>query len=233
MNAKSVLTTVAGLGLYLAVVPLQAADITLQESAFNRDGVVTNPGVPAGVNDSLFNYTTGLGTIEATIGSAGGHFVGLFVDHEIDEAINTFFNEYGAPVNTPSLIQTWEIDEPGFGPPFGDIYDHFLASNAVVSALENANGVPSTTPNDVSMALGWNLDLTAGQQAIVTFLLSASPPSTGFYLEHIDPDSDAAIYFSSSARINPTGVADGGATLPLLLAGLASLGFAARQWRIS
>jgi hypothetical protein len=229
MKARSLLTSAAAFGLIFAAIPLHAAAFNLADSAFNVDGVVTTPGVPAGVNDSLFDYTTGLGAITSTIASSGSHFVGLYVDHEIDEAINTFFNEYGAPVNLPGLGQTWEIDEPGFAAPFGDIYDHFLASNSGASALENSSGVPSVAPNDVAMAMGWNLDLTPGQRATITFLLSDTAPSSGFYLEHIDPDSAAAIYFSSSTDIvTRPGVPDTGASLPLLLLSLASLGFTAR-----
>jgi hypothetical protein len=221
MNTTASFSMAAGLILLLASTPLRSADFSLADSAFNRNGVVTTPGVPADVDDSLFDYVTGLGSITAVVGS-GANFVGLFVDHEIDEAVNTFFNEHGEPVNTPDLIETWEIDEPGFAPPFGDIFDHFQASNGAGSALENASGVPSGSPNDVSMALGWNLVVPAGEHALVTFLLSDSAPTTGFYLHHVDPDSSAAIYFSSSVAIQ-VGVPDAGGAWALLLAGLAAL----------
>ena len=37
-----------------------------------------------------------------TIAGAGLHNVDLFVDHEIDEAVNSFFNEYGDVHNVGS-----------------------------------------------------------------------------------------------------------------------------------
>ena len=201
-------------------VTTNAVTITLAEHAVNVDGTVTSNPYPT---------WSGLGSKTITLTSPGAHFVGLFVDHEIDQAINTFFNEYGVPVNTPSLIQTWEVDEPGYL--FGDIYDNFTASDETGSALDNSSGVPSTNPDDVSMAIGWNFVLNPGQTAHVSFLLSDSAPLAGFYLEQIDPDSPAAIYFSSSVRVVGGTVPDGGATLSMLFLSTAILGLIARRQR--
>ena len=178
--------------------PVAASPITLAEYAANIDGTTSyKPGVvdpvPSGMNISGFDTDTGLGTISLTIGGAGTHYAALFVDHEIDEAINTFFNEYGNAVGTPAAGQSWEIDEPGWV--FGDIYDNFLASS-----LDNSNGVPSTAPDDVSMAIGWNFSLVAGESANIEWLISETIP-TGFYLQQTDPDSAKSIYFSSNLEI--------------------------------
>ena len=170
-----------------------AADIGLFEYAFNIDGTFSSPllgdPMPGGVNVGGFNDTTGLGSITVTLG-AGMHYVGLFVDHEIDEPINTFFNEFGSASGTPAAGQTWEIDEPGYL--FGDIYDNIKAGN-----LDNSNGVPAAAPDDVSMALAWSLS----GESVVSFLLSETEPVSGFYLAQTDPESnDRTIYFSSSVR---------------------------------
>src|SRR4030095_7408025 len=112
------------------------ADISLFDHAFNLDGSVaqaTDP-LPANVNGAGFNFTSGIGSIEFSYSSPGLHYGGLFLDHEIDELDNTFFNEIGSTHYALAPGQSWEIDEPGFALPPGDIYDHFQAgtlSNSV------------------------------------------------------------------------------------------------------
>jgi len=83
------------LGLVTAI-QVQAGEVSLFDFAFNIDGVVTSQASPAGVSIAGFDTGTGLGTITVSLGGVGPHYVGLFVDHEIDETTNTFFNEHGA-----------------------------------------------------------------------------------------------------------------------------------------
>ena len=180
------------LAALLALFSLQAsaAAIALFDYRVNVDGNTA----PGGVNLAAFDTGSGLGRLTVSVSGAGSHYVGLFVDHEIDEATNTFFNEFGTATGAPAAGQTWEIDEPGFV--FGNIFANFLAGT-----LDNGNGVPASTPDDVSMALAWALSLAAGEFAVVDFLLSETAPSSGFYLAQTDPDSAATIYFSSRAEI--------------------------------
>lgn len=195
MKIKQLSTLLAAMPLILSSQLVNATTIGLFEYAFNIDGAVTNGAAPAGVNLASFSTATGLGTISATISGAGNHYFGAFFDHEIDEALNTYFNEFGATSGSAMAGLSWEIDEPGYF--FGDIYDNFL-----VSALDNANGVPpSGLEDDVSMALGWNFSLNAGEQAILSFLLSETMPTGGFYLSQTDHDSSASIYLSTALKI--------------------------------
>ena len=176
--------------------PASAATIDLVQYAFNIDGTFSNitlgDPLPAGVTLGGFDDLSGLGSIIVTISDAGLHYVGLFVDHEIDEPINTFFNEFGSVNGAPAAGQSWEIDEPGFV--FGDIYDNITAGS-----LDNSNGVPASFPDDVSMAMAWGFS----GSAVVSFLVSETAPASGFYLSQTDPDSGATIYFSSS--LSPDG----------------------------
>lgn len=173
----------------------QAADVNLFEGAINLDGIVHPLGaMPASVNTSAFDATTGLGQITVSVTGAGAHNVLGFFDHEIDETVNTFFNEYGAMVGVPAAGQSWEIDEPGFV--FGDIYTHLMAG-----ALDNTNGVPNTSPDDVSMALGWSFSLAADETATLRFKVGTQEPAGGFYLSQTDPDSQASIYLTSTLNI--------------------------------
>lgn len=206
---RSVLTGCAAL---MAAVQIQAAplNVSLAEYAFNIDGTVSDylppaspPAVPpGGVNLAAFDTSTGLGTVSVRLSGAGNHHVALFLDHEIDEAINTFFNEYGSTSSGgASAGQSWEIDEPGFrlvNP--GDIFANFGAG-----PLDGSNGVPSTAPDDVSMAMAWDFLLGVGETATVNFLLSLTAPGSGFYLAQTDPDSQLSVYFSSAMSIRTDG----------------------------
>jgi hypothetical protein len=203
-----------------------AALIGLYDYAFNIDGVISEPilgdPVPPVANIIGFNDLTGLGSISVTISGVGPHYVGLFVDHEIDNipgdpADNTFFNEYGDTTGALAAGQSWEIDEPAFE--FGDIRSYTIEDppdtftnydgNFELSSLDTINNVPMGFEDDVSMALAYNFTLGALEFAMIDFLVTDdfAEITTPFYLTHTDPDSNngegASIYFSSSLDIKP------------------------------
>jgi len=177
------------------------ADIGLFDWAVNIDGSMwenfAGDSIPG--DTSAFDDITGLGIITVTVSGTGNHFVGLFVDHEIDEFANGFSNETGATSGSPAAGQSWEIDEPGWFN--GDIYGNLGAGD-----LDNGIGTSiygnTTFPDDVSMAMGWDFVL-ADVPAVITFNLSDTAPLSGFYLIQNDPDSDASVYFSSSLTAIP------------------------------
>lgn len=187
-----------GAAALMVSTPAPAAVISLFEYAFNIDGTVTTTPAPAVVSLGGFDTATGLGTVTVSLSGPGSHYVGMFSDHEIDEAINTFFNEYGATLGTPAAGQSWEIDEPGYV--FGDIYNNFLAS-----ALDGTNGVPVGSPDDVSMAMAWSFILGVDETATLSFVVSQTAPTGGFYLWHTDPGSPADLYLSSSLNVRQGG----------------------------
>ncbi len=189
---------IAGLGA--GVYPVVGASIGLFDFAFEVDGVLTSKAFPAGVNGAALNTGTGLGSVQVTIGGAGAHTLAFFVDHEIDEVLNTYFNETGASSGSPGVGQSWEIDEPGFVA--GDIYGN-LAAGTLDDGIGTSIHGATVFPDDVSMALGYDFTLAVAQTAHVTFTLDLVPPPGGFYLAHSDPDSGAVVYFSGDLLIIP------------------------------
>jgi hypothetical protein len=181
--------------------PSQAMSI-LRGFALNLDGQVIDAGgpIPSTVDLGDFDLATGLGVVRVEIAPLPGlHDVLAFFDHDIDAALNTFFNETGSAVGTPESGLTWEIDEPGFV--LGDLYENFAAGQLDGGIGTSVYGA-TVFPDDVAFGLGWRFALSPGETAVVTFTVSGTAPS-GFHLSHADPDSPSALYASSSLTIVP------------------------------
>ena len=199
--------TVLFLTLLIAVFGASTASATssLWDWAFNLNGDVyymEDSSTVPDLGDSSFDYNTGLGILTFSYypGAVGDYFLLGIFDHEIDETINSLYNEYGATSGTPATGQSWEIDEPGYL--FGDIYDHVFDRYVYADpGLDNDNNVPQGWEDDVSMALGWDFPLAALDVATIELILEDTAPTSGFYLSHTDPDSAETIYFSSTLDI--------------------------------
>jgi len=156
-----------------------------------------------------------------------------FLDAEIVEPGNSFFNESGALVSLTgtgsgdTAADSWEIDEPGFV--FGDIYDNLLAG-----ALDNSNGVPAGLEDDVSLALGFDVgSLLSGESILATF--DTSLANIGG-LSHTDPDSNLTYYFNGTVQVQAAIPEPG--TLMLFVIGMLGLmgirkTFLAQQYSVS
>ncbi len=211
----------------IVCLPAHAAPkIELFDYAINIDGSIAVPAdpLPSSVNPAGFDFTSGLGNLKFTIAGDGPHFLGVFLDHDIDADLNTFFNETGGSSGAPASGQTWEI---GDGSVVGSIYDHLFAG-----ALGNANDLSG--PDDVSLALGNSFSLLANETATLTFTVSMASPPAGFFLRQTDPDSDVTIYFSNSLVISSPSadVPDAGATVVLLFLALLTLNSGLR-WSVT
>jgi len=199
-----------------------SAAIALYDYGFNIDGTTTVFGdpLPTAIDASGFDFNTGLGSIDITLTGFGTHSVIGFFDHEIDEPINTYFNELGSASGAPTAGQSWEIDEPDQA--FGDIVANFFAGS-----LDNSVG--ANFADDVSMAMGWDFTLALGEQALISLALGTSAPG-GFFLQHNDPNSQESIFLSGTLGIFPVNPIPVPAAIWLFGTGLLGLiGFSRRK----
>ena len=201
-----------------------AANISLADWAFNVDGTIYENFSGDAMPTSGSLDASGLGTLTLEITGTGSHSVVAFFDFDIDNATNSYFNEYASTTNLSLLAtgQSWEVDEPGYV--FGDIYDNMLAG-----VLDNANSVELANPDDVSFALGWDFTLNVDEVASISFSLQGSMPTTGFYLTQTDPDSNngvgESLYFSSVLEVKSVAAKPIPAPSTLLLFGLGLFAF--------
>jgi hypothetical protein len=119
-----------------------------------------------------------------------------FLDADIDNAINTYFDEYAVTAGSLAAGQNFEVDEPGYL--FGDIYENLL-----IGSLDGTNAIPIGNPDDVSMALSFELaPLASGQKTIMQIMISEAGNSIGSFAirqADIDPGSATQITYSGRA----------------------------------
>lgn len=216
---KKLVIAVVGLAfIAFAAVPAAHAD-SLQSVQFNVNGTVFTDYSAAGMNVGAFNQTTGLGTITFTFnpGAAGTYFFNAFFDNSLAAP---FFNEFGTAVGAPVAGQAWEI---------GDSFGSNIYADTGANTLSNTNTLPGQADNflltcsgvtcngDAALAMGFTFTLTAGQQELITLLLSSTAPAAGFYLSQTHP-VDAGnltatnLFYSGTAVTQSTG--GGGGQVP-------------------
>jgi hypothetical protein len=190
---------------------LQIGGLDLNGSQFGVSAQLSRDALPAGV---VYSFTNSLSTDQADLVLAYTfsnttstvfsdlHFF-VLLDAEIDEEINTFFNEYGSTNGALGLhgydASEWQIDEPGFG-------TGTLLKNLFKGALSGSNAVPANAPNDVAQALGFSLgNLNPGAASTVEVLISEQGLALGsFSLAQHDRDSASTTAATMSGVIVAT-----------------------------
>lgn len=157
----------------------------------------------------------------------------VYLDADINQDANTWFNERGESLVAAGGASSWEIDEPGFGSSYvGDIYGNY--GNGVFD--NTLFGGQTDLVEDVAMGLAFNFgSLAVGDQLTLEILLSESAVGAGWgtVLHQWDNDDGLAgdnLFFAGRYNIlratppDPTpGAVPEPATLALFGLGLISL----------
>ncbi|MCA9505868.1 MAG: PEP-CTERM sorting domain-containing protein [Myxococcota bacterium] len=147
-----------------------------------------------------------------------------YLDAEIAEPINTFFNEYATTTGSLAPGQHFEVDEPGFAG-VGDVYD-----NAVAGLLDDTNALANAAAaDDVAMAIAWRLgQLPPGGIETIEIMISEDRDAIGgFAITQADAGphaSSTTLTFSGRRLITSQPIPEPGAAL-LFAAGLLVAGF--------
>ncbi len=123
---------------------------------------------------------------------------GAWQEDEQDLVSNEYaeFLGLGLPVGAPLgaiAPSDWEIDEPEYV--FGDIY-----SNAsVFGELDNTNAVPSTAPDDVSLAYRWTIASLAPGESFRVTVQHLTAATLG--IAHFDPGWATEVYVNAYMEV--------------------------------
>jgi len=235
---------ISSLGIF--VTSAFAGNVSLNDWCFNVTGDLStcngsgssNPAVDlSGFDTSLVPNSLGVATI--TLGPGSNQYVGLYADYDIDYADYLSYNDNASTTNAlDSPDQSYSIGNPnvynGISSPSGyTLFDAFAND-----ALDDSN--TAGTPNsglpqccDIAFAMAFsNINVALGGSAIITFDVSFTAPSGGFYVTQSSNDpTQPSIYLSGDVDLI------GGSSTPepstfLLTAGaLAVAGFLARRRR--
>lgn len=149
----------------------------------------------------------------------------VFLDVEIAEAQNTFFNEQ-AEISGASGVgpgdaspDFWQIDEPGFAG--GTLYKNLLDAG-----LSNRNAFPEGPAEDIAMAIGFSLGtLKPGETVTARTMISEDGSTLGpMALIQTDPA------VTPPTRVTFSGAADPREQVVNDLTGLVQLSF---EWRLN
>lgn len=178
--------TGAGLVMSGATVSFGATGKIFEYRAYGAPGLNFNAIQTAGLNDLRLTYSF---TAIAALSDASAF---AYLDADINQDLNTWFNERGEALEAAGGATSWEIDEPGFGNVYvGDIYDHYAAGSFDNMVFNGQDGLVE----DVAMGLGFDFGpLGAGDVLTWEILISESAPvgGSGTVLHQWDADDGLA-----------------------------------------
>jgi len=185
---------------------------------------------------ATFDPSTGLGTVSVTLTPSSQTYK-IFALWDFSSSNGNGYDEYASTVGTLSGGESYSVDSPGSssagganGSSPGNLTTYFNSGS-----LDDTNHLQScSTPpcSDVAVALGQTVDVAPGTTDTVSFTVSSTAPSSGFYISQTD-GSGNTLFFSSSVVDPPfqteqTGTPEPG-TVGLISAGLGLLAFARRR----
>jgi hypothetical protein len=185
-------------------------------------GLAAVPGLSSSLDTS--SGGTGLGNLTLTYNPGPGSY---YADFWLFEQLQQpGFNEYGNTGGVAGSNQSWQIDVPDYdyGGELGTTNAGTIVANTLANTLADVNYVPGnndnyllecpfgqSTCNDyTSVAMGFGFTLTSGEEEVLSFNVSTTAPTSGFYLEQVHPvdganTTETDYYFTGTASAQPIG----------------------------
>jgi hypothetical protein len=155
-----------------------------------------------------------LGSVTFTLGAGPAQFVSAYMDYDVDDVTLGAFDDFGSVSGAPPTNYAFELDDPNNEVIFDD-----FASNALTNANNVGTGSPPPTPCcDVAWAISLNNINGPGD---ITITVSATQPTSGFYLQQTNNDTGDSIYLTED--FSPGPATPEPATWGMSLAGLTGL----------
>jgi hypothetical protein len=211
-----------------------AGNVVLSDwDGYQNNGADFNPSggpvaIPASVNTSAFNFSTGIGSVTFSFTTPGAHDAAWYEWPYYDSGFGDTIDAYGNGVGSAPAGLTWEMADGNTAPLWTDFYGNALTSSSSATTYS----APPAVCCDVQLAEVFGFTANPNVSiATVTFTMSAAAPSSGFYLQTTDNDSATSLYMTSSfSETDNTGnTAPEPASLLTIVGGLALL--SAARWR--
>jgi len=224
--------------LILGVQRAEAGSVGLADWCFNVNGSVDSSSVAnnpsnacnGGTNSALASVNTSgwdstaepsnntLGSVVITLTPGQNNNVAFYADYDVDFATLGSFDDFGTAHGSLPANWGYELDDPNTSNIFFDFAANTLANT-------NHVGTPSGLPNqccDVAWALGIrNIFVPLGSSATVTFMVSTVQPTSGFYLQQTNQDTNNSIYLTANVPGTTTGSPEPSTLVLGLIAGAA------------
>lgn len=179
-----------------------------------------------------------LGTVSVTLTPSSSTYK-VFALWDYNSSSGSGYNEYATAVGTLPAGESYSVDapaDPGSGGATpsspGNLTTYFNSGGLDDTNHLGACSNPSCS--DVAVALEQDVNVAPGTTDTVSFTVSTTPPTSGFYIQQTDSQG-SSLFFSSSVVDPPEGELPGvpePATTGLLAGGLATL-FWMRRRRIA
>jgi hypothetical protein len=180
----------------------------------------------ASLNASAFSKTLESGTntlgfVTVTLGAGNNQSALAYMDYDLDFKAFGAFDDQGTVHGSPATGVTYELNNPVSSNIFID-----FDGNTLPNVNNVATGSTGTSPCcDVAWALGvGNINVPTGGSATVTFTVSTTAPTSGFYLQQASLQGGDSIYLSETTVITSGSTpAPEPMSIALLASGLAGL----------
>jgi len=203
------------LGLICGAVQCASAGTILNDWCVNLNGDINTAcngagsGGPSGDGSiSLAGFDTtaapglnSLGSVVITLGAGTGQSVAFYADYDLDYAAYGSFQDVGSAQGSLPADWSYELNDPNSS----NIFSDFAAVPSPNLPDSNGVGTGSFPPDqccDVSWALAIsNIDIAEGDTGTVTFTVSTTVPTSGFYLQQTSFDAGNSIYLDADVSL--------------------------------